>query len=234
MRAAPACVLLACASVLVVLTGCARQQPNRLAGFSAPPGMHSVFVAAHGYHTGLVFRARDVPPAAWPARRDFPEAEYLALGWGEREYYPHDDPGVALALRALFTPARSTINVISIAGPLEQALSGSEIVELHVSADGFARMVEFVAATHDLQPDGRASVIPSGPRQPGRFYASGRTFHALENCNVWVARALQAAGFPVHPKESLTAGMLLRQVRRLSPFAIATRIDVRDLREVPR
>jgi len=64
-------------------------------------------------------------------------------------------------------------------------------------------------------------VISSGVHQPGRFYASPRTFHALENCNVWVARALQSAGFPVHPHVALTAGMLLRQVRRLSVAAPA-------------
>jgi hypothetical protein len=82
-------------------------------------------------------------------------------------------------------------------------------------------MVEFVRESHELDPDGRAIVIAAGVRQQGRFYASPRTFHALENCNVWVARALHAAGLAVHPETAITAGTLLRRVRRLSVAAPA-------------
>lgn len=181
--------------------------------------MHSIFVIAHGYHTGLAVRGREVPATAWPARSDFPDADYLGLGWGEREYYPRDDPGLWLALRALFTPSRSTINVIPIAAPLTSALRDSEIVELHIAESGFVRMVEFVRESHELDAEGRAIVISSDVPQPGRFYASPLTFHALQNCNVWVALALQSAGLPVDPRAAFTAGMLLRQVRPLSVAA---------------
>ena len=215
-------ILLACLiAVITAAGGCARQQPNRIGADPPAPGVHSVFVLAHRYHTGLAVRARDVPVGAWPARTDFPDAEYLELGWGEREYYPRDDPGFSLALRALFTPSRSTINVIAITGPLARERYESEIVELHVSQDGFARIVGFVRESHELDASGRPIIVSAGPRTPGRFYASPRTFHALENCNVWVARALQAAGIPVRPDSAVTAGMLLKQVRRLSVAAPA-------------
>src|SRR5438552_53366 len=206
----------ACATALIALTGCARHEPSRIAADAPPPGIHSVFVTGHRYHTGLVVRAPDVPQRAWPARRDFPDAEYLELGWGEREYYPRDEPGVWRGVRALLTPSRSTINVIPISGTLTRALSDSEIIELRVREDGFARMIEFIRRSHEYDAEDRAIVIPAGPRQAGRFYASPRTFSGLENCNVWVARALESAGLPVNPHAALTAGMLLRQVRGLS------------------
>jgi uncharacterized protein (TIGR02117 family) len=198
------------------LTGCASQGPNRLAGDGPSPGTHSVFVVAHRYHTGIAVRAHEVAESAWPARRDFPGAEFLVLGWGEREYYPHDDPGVSLALRALFTPSPSTLNVMPITGPLPRVFLDSEIIELRVSDSGFQRMLQFVRETFELDAEGRAIVIPSGVRHQGRFYASPRTFHAFENCNTWVARALEKAGFPVQPEDTITAGALLRQVRPLS------------------
>ena len=76
---------LACLAALCgVLVSCAKLEPDRLATYPALPGRHSILILGHGYHTGLVVRAREVPETAWPARRDFPDAEYLELGWGER------------------------------------------------------------------------------------------------------------------------------------------------------
>jgi uncharacterized protein (TIGR02117 family) len=178
-----------------------------------------VFVLAHRYHTGLAVRARDVPESAWPARRDFPDAEFLVMGWGEREYYPHDDPGVSLALRALLTPSPSTLNVMPITGPLPRVFLDSELIELRVADSGFQRFVDFVRETFELDAQGRAIIIPSGVRHQGLFYASPLTFHAFENCNTWVARALQRAGLPIDPERTNTAGALLRQVRPLSAGA---------------
>ena len=165
--------------------------------------------------------AREVPEAAWPARRDFPDADYLELGWGDREYYPRENPGVWLALRALFTPSSSTLHVVPVAGPLTRFFRDSEIIELQVSQAGFERMVEFVRQTYELDANGRAIVISSELQDGSRFYASPGTFHAFENCNVWVARALEAAGLPVQPETAITAGMLLRQARRLRVAAPA-------------
>ncbi len=72
-------------AIMQGLAGCASREPNRLALDAPSPGMHGFFVVSHGYHSGLAVRARDVPEGAWPARRDFPDAEFLVMGWGERE-----------------------------------------------------------------------------------------------------------------------------------------------------
>ena len=222
MRAGPAGTLLACVTALFGMLGsCAQQGLDRVAVDPSPLGVHRIFVLGHGYHTGLAVHAREVPEAAWPARRDLPDAEYLELGWGDREYYPREDPGVWLALRALFTPTSSTLRVLPVAGPLTSFFRDSEIIELQVSQAGFQRMVEFVRQTHELDANGRGIAISSELHDGSRFYASPRTFHAFENCNVWVARALEAAGLPVDPETAITAGMLLRQVRRLRVAAPA-------------
>ena len=197
-----------------MLGACARQGLGPVA-VDPRLDVHRIFVLGHGFHTGLAVDAREVPEAAWPARRDFPDADYLELGWGDREYYPREHPGVWLALRALFTPTSSTLRVLPVAGPLRPFFRDREIIELQVSQAGFERIVEFVRQTHELDADGRAIAIRSELNDGSRFYASPRTFHAFENCNVWVARALEAAGLPVDPDSAITAGMLLRQARRL-------------------
>jgi uncharacterized protein (TIGR02117 family) len=178
--------------------------------------MHSIFVIAHAHHSGLIVRANEVPSDAWPARRDFPDAEFLVMGWGHRDYYPHDDPGVSLAIRALLLPGLSTLHVIAVTGTLPAAFPSSEILELHVSDAGFERLVSFVRETYELDARGSGFPVSSGARHAGRFYASTRTFHALENCNTWVARVLHHAGLDIQAETTLTAGTLLRRVRPLS------------------
>jgi uncharacterized protein (TIGR02117 family) len=171
-----------------------------------------VYVAGHGLHTGLVVRSADVPADAWPARRHFPHAEYLELGWGDREYYMHPAPGPLLALRALLWPTDSALHAVGFSGPIEREFPGAEIVELHVPLPGFARLVEFVRESHAPEPND----LGPGQRPESRFYASLRRFHLFETCNTWVARALAQAGLPVDPAGALTASGLLTQVRRLA------------------
>ncbi|MGE5525289.1 MAG: DUF2459 domain-containing protein [Rhodospirillaceae bacterium] len=175
-----------------------------------------MYVVAHRYHTGIMVRAADVPQDAWPARVDLADAEYLELGWGEREYYIRDEPGVWRGLRALLIPSRSTVEVIAITGLPDRTGDDREMIELRVPRSGFERLIEFVRQSHDLDAQGRGVIVAVASRERGIFYASPRTFHGLENCNVWVARGLEAAQLPIRPGTALTAGMLLRPVRRLS------------------
>lgn len=202
--------------IALVSGGCATHEPSRFADAAPPAGMRSIFVIAHAHHSGLIVRANEVRLDAWPARRDFPHAEFLVMGWGHREYYPHDDPGVSLAIGALFVPGLSTLNVIPVTGALTEAFPGSEILELHISDAGFQHLVSFVRETYELDAQGRGIPVSSGARHAGRFYASARTFHALENCNTWVARVLRHAGLEIQAETTLTAGTLLRRVRPLS------------------
>lgn len=203
-------------AVLGGLAGCTKLEPSRIAVDPPGAGEYSVYVVAHRYHTGIIVRASDVPREAWPARVDLADAEYLELGWGEREYYIRNDPGMWRGLRALLIPSRSTIEVIAIAALLDRTGDEREMIELRVPRSGFERLIAFVRQSHELDAQGRGIIVAVASRERGIFYASPRTFHGLENCNVWVARGLEAAQLPVRPSTAITAGMLLRQVRRLS------------------
>jgi uncharacterized protein (TIGR02117 family) len=184
------------------------------------PMQHSVYVAGHGLHTGLVVRTDDVPAGLWPARDDFPTSRFLEVGWGDRAYYIDPHPGLWLALRALLWPTDSAVHAVAVLETVEAEFPASELVELRISATGFARLLTFVAASYARDAQGHAIVLGPGQREHSRFYASERRFHLFETCNTWVARALHAAGLSVSPKGVILAETLMRQVR---PFATTQR-----------
>ncbi len=211
-----AALLLPMLAFIVLATGCAAQSNHGTA--PAPDAqattMHPVYVVRHGWHSGIVVRAADVPEHAWPARREFIGAEHLEVGWGDRAYYPAPDPSVWLGLRALLWPTAGVLHMVAFSGPVERYFASAEIVALEITPQGFARLVAAISASHELDAAGQP--IPLGPGLYGtsRFYASREVFHLFATCNVWVAGMLREAGVPLSSTLSPTSGALFAQLRR--------------------
>jgi uncharacterized protein (TIGR02117 family) len=174
---------------------------------------HSIYVVRQPWHTGIVVHAADVPANAWLARRDFPDATYLEVGWGDRAYYQAPDPGLWLGLQALFWPTPGVLHIAAFSGPVERTFGSAEILELRVSAHGLSRLVEVVRDSHELDSSGRPIALGPGLYGASRFYASREKFHLFKTCNVWIASVLQEAGIPVSPALALTANNLMAQLR---------------------
>ena len=214
-RVAARLLALLALAFVVLASGCAAQSnPGALAAADVQATTHRVHVVRHGWHSGIVVRAADVPAQAWPARREFADAEYLELGWGDRAYYQASAPSVWLGLRALLWPTAGVLHMVAFSGPVERYFASAESVALEITPQGLARLVAAVSASHELDAAGRP--IPLGPGLYGtsRFYASSEAFHLFATCNVWVAGMLREAGVPVSPTLSPTSGALFAQLRR--------------------
>lgn len=179
-----------------------------------------VQVVNHGWHTGLVLRANDVPDAAWPLKSRFPGAAWFEVGWGDRDFYRAADPGAWLALKAAVWPKPGVLHVVALDTAPGQSFAGAEMVELVLSPAGLAQLVGHLR--NSLERDAAGDAIDLGPGLYGRsrFFASPERFHLFNTCNVWVAKALQAAGVAVVPAQAITADGLMAQLR---PLAVARR-----------
>lgn len=209
---------LALPAVLVAaLAACAVPRAEEADPAAREAGTHVIYVVARAMHTGIAVRAADVPADAWPARRDFPDAAYLEVGWGDREYYQAEDPGLWLGARALLWPTPGVLLFVAHDAPLARHFAPGNAIALPVSRAGFARLVARVADSHELDARGRPIPLTALPGGAGRFYASREAFHLLRTCNVWTADVLREAGIPVAP--SITAEGLLAQVREIAQRA---------------
>lgn len=172
----------------------------------------AAWLVAHDAHTGIAIRRADIPAGIWPETRDFPQAEYLEVGWGNRDYYFGRDQGFWGTLKAIL-PSPSVLHVAGFRGPPADFFRANEIVELAIPAAGFERMVRYFHDAHERS--GAPAVTPLGPGLYGesRFYPAWEPFHLLRTCNVWTARALRAAGLPV--SDSVTMEGLMSQAREI-------------------
>jgi uncharacterized protein (TIGR02117 family) len=173
-------------------------------------------VVKHDWHTGLVLRREDVPADVWPERDEFPHAEYLEVGWGERDFYQAPEGTLWLAIKAAFWPNDSVLHVAGFGAPPAAYFAGADVAEIGLSAAGHRALAAFVADAHARTAEGRA--VPLGPGRYGqsRFYL-GRERYALTTCNTWTARALRAGGFPITPFWAITSANVMAQVEAARP-----------------
>lgn len=170
------------------------------------PLVASVHVVAQGGHTGLAVRRADIPAALVPEKRDFPGADWLEFGWGDRDFYRARSVGPWITFKAAFLPTASAVHVEGVRGTPEAHFAG-EVVAIPLSQPALEGLLRYVHEAF-ARPNGPAASLGRG------FYPGRDSFHLLRTCNVWTARALRAAGLAVY--ESLTVEGIMAQVRPLS------------------
>jgi len=170
-------------------------------------------VVNHGWHSAIVVKKADIRAAVLPEIRDFPDAEYLEIGWGDRNYYQAPDPGWGLALKAAFWSNGSVLHVAGFKGPVEKVFHG-EIVEIILSVEAFERLVNFISDTFSRPGEAAPLAVAPGLYSNSRFYSATGRFHIFRTCNTWVAEALSSAGVPISPGYAVTAGNLIDQVKQ--------------------
>ncbi len=207
------------AIILLFLSACAGPKSGL---FPPRPGdpAKPVYIVNNGWHASFVVKRDDIPPEVWPESRDFPNATYLEVGWGDKDYYMASGFNLWYAFKALFWPTASVLHIVGFSDPIEVFFPESEIIEIPLSLSGFERLCDTI---HDsYAKDGNGRPVPVGPGLYGesRFYLSREKYHLFKTSNVWTAKALRSAGVPVRPLLSITAGGAASQARTFGrPFS---------------
>ena len=110
---------------------------------SDDPGIPT-WVFDHGWHTAIVVRRSDVDRALWPEVDDFPEATFIEVAWGDREFYMARPATPWLAIKAAFLTSGSVLHVVGFSGLVATHVAESEVVELRLSRGGFDAMTRFI------------------------------------------------------------------------------------------
>ena len=204
-------LLLAAASVLAACAGGEAQTVSHAQSGESPTV--TIYLIAHEEHTGIAVPRAAIPAGLWPEIRDFPQADYLEVGWGERDYYFGRNQGAWGTLKAGLWPTPSVLHVVGIRGPPARSFPQSEIIELQVSRAGFERLLRYIDGAYERSASGAVDALGPGLYGDSRFYPGRESFHLFRTCNVWSARGLRTAGLSIH--DSISRDGLMAQAREI-------------------
>ena len=211
-RAARLCLALA---LTCACTACVASRPPLLGSIPrAEPTIPTVrvFIVIHRWHSGVVLPRAALAPEIVPEVADFPDADYLEFGWGDRDYY-EGKRGAWVILRAALWPTPGVLHVASCSGRVVTCFPYSRIVSLDMPDSALQRLSEKLSGSFQRGAQPKAEPLRPGLYGDSRFYPSREKFYLLKTCNTWTARLLQAAGYPVRPASSLTVDTVMRQLR---------------------
>jgi hypothetical protein len=102
--------------------------------------------------------------------------------------------------------------VVGFRGPLVRYFPYNEIIELKLSQRDFKHLCRYLHNSYARDSSGVVRHLGPGLYGDSRFYPARGKFHLLNTCNVWAARALQAAGYPL--TSAITTGGVMSQARK--------------------
>ena len=195
----------------VLLCACASPSKDFFPAVPTEPSK-TIYLVRHGWHAGIVIKRADISPDIWPRHNDFPDAEYLEFGWGDKEYYMTPSPNLGTILKAGLLPTASVLHIVGFSGPVTRYFPRSEVIRIELSGMGFQRLCSYLENSYALDEAGRSQPLGASLYGAGRFYLSRESYHAFNTCNVWTARGLREAGFPVTPAVNFTVDTLMANV----------------------
>jgi uncharacterized protein (TIGR02117 family) len=198
----------------VLLTGCFPAKEGLYPPDDKEENPTTVYITKRSWHTGILLKNKALDTLFADLYNNYPDAEYLNISWGDKKYFMADKGTVGLALRAALLPTKSVVHVDGYSRLPEWYIKSDQLAEVHLSENGFSKMVRFIRNSFARDSAGNLIALRSSPEAMSSFYLSDITYWGTRTCNVWTAKALRKSGFPVNPFIALTAGNLMKQVRK--------------------
>jgi uncharacterized protein (TIGR02117 family) len=174
----------------------------------------TIWLVNIGWHVGIALPIDPAVRRAIPELAAFPEADFVEIGWGDREFYRAENPGPAAAMKAALLPTPAVLHLYAFAGAVGARFSTSEIIGIALPDSEFTGLLQHISASFDRSAAGDGGELGTGLYgASSRFIHATGTFHLARTCNTWTAEALAAAGLDIEPGAIVTAGSLMAAAR---------------------
>lgn len=180
----------------------------------------TVHVLNNGFHTDIAVPRAALEAGGGPlaaASRSIGPGDWVLIGWGDAKFFVDTSPmedRIQDGLRAFFRPGNASVVMLDpeTGDPSRRFAPGSRRT-LTLSPEAFAGLRGQVQDSLSLV-EGRPRLSTARVGDGAHFFASREHFWIGYLCNSWTARVLNAAGLPVRPLRSATAGEVIAAVDR--------------------
>ena len=174
--------------------------------------MITFYLVGHGWHTGIVIPAATIPEPLLPVRRFYDKYEYIELSWGDEDFFKSDEFKVGTLLKAALLPSASVMHVVGFNGPVIDYFPLSDVIKLSLAEQKFLLLCEFISNSFDYGQQGEMVNLGPGLYGDSHFFRAHEKYYLPKTCNVWTAKALQRAGYPISPYMAMRAESLLNRM----------------------
>lgn len=175
--------------------------------------LNRLFVAGHGWHTGLVIPARHLNDVVPELENRFGSVAYYEVGWGDKAFYQAREATAELALQAIFRSEGAVLHVVAVPSDPRVYFAGSEVLETCISEAGLKSLKDFLGGSFTRDSAGRLIALSKGLYRDSQFYHGEGRYNLLNTSNKWTAKALRSAGLDLSPTFKLTAGSVMSYLR---------------------
>ena len=161
-----------------------------------------IFVRTNGVHTWIMVPKvsadmdwRPLVPADHLRDPRYGRGNYVAFGYGNREFYLNTPTWADLSLKTAFAAAvgggPSLMHVDHAPLPVADEYHRPMVL----GRDQYRRLVGYIADSFQLDADGRSMpLLGRGYGGSDAFYESRRAYNFVRTCNEWTGEALRTAG----------------------------------------
>lgn len=188
----------------------------RNAGWSEPDSGVLVFVRSNGAHADLVLPVRAagldwhlLAPPGHAAEADA-AAGWIAIGWGQREFYLETERWADLTVRTAARALTGGDPLMHVAH-LPEPRPSPRMRPLRLTPDAYRRLARHMAAAF-ARGEGGAPIPLPGTGYAGNdvFYEARGTYHAFRTSNQWTGDMLGAAGARIGVWTPFAQGIMWR------------------------
>lgn len=194
--------------------GCTAHLGNLYPPVSSEAGIEKIYITKHTWHTGIIFSRKAANSYLGALKEDFPNVNYLEVGWGDLDFFTAEKGTVGLALKAVLWPTKSVLHVMPHNNHPFGFFGEGELIELSVSKQGFINLIQHINNSFALDGDSLSIKVEDEINIGGQFYLSKEKYHVFKTCNVWTAKAIKKTGFPMASTFALTSGNVISRIKR--------------------
>lgn len=180
------------------------------ADWRPPPAGITIWIESNGVHTGIVVpkvaAGVDLRPLVPPrdlADPRFAAHPFVAVGWGERDFYLHtptwSDVRFATVLRAVLGTNTTLMHIEHVARPV----AGPDVRALTITPRQYRRLIAYIRASFATRPQHY-----SGYASYDTFYTARGRYSGIVTCNSWTGDALRFAGIRVGAWTPFPSGVM--------------------------